>query len=106
MFDEPMDRPEAAAGDGTGPLGDLVLDVACGEDGLEGKGVPTFVEAALDSALAFLEPAGENGTHLKSSLVSGDWEAATSSNTGKRRRISSFSNHFAVGVGYPRLFQG
>ena len=69
VFDEPMDCPEAAAGDSAGALGDLVLDVAGGEDGLEGEGIPAFVEAALDSALAFLEPASENGTHLKSSFV-------------------------------------
>jgi hypothetical protein len=105
VFNEPMDRPEAAAGDSAGALGNLVMDIAGGEDGLEGEGVPAFVEAALDSALAFLEPAGENGTHLKSSFVSGDWEAATSSNTGKRRRISSFSDKIAVGVGNPRLFK-
>ena len=64
-----MDGPDATAGDSAGALGNFVMDVAGGEDGLEGEGVPAFVEAALDSALAFLEPASENGTHLKSSFV-------------------------------------
>jgi hypothetical protein len=52
-------------------VGNVVLNVASAELGLECDRVAGFVEPTQDAALEFVEPAADNDLHLKSFRVRG-----------------------------------
>src|SRR5450755_4388395 len=62
---------DAPARDGMCLVGNVVLNVAGAELGLECDRVAGFVEPTQDAALEFVEPAADNDLHLKSFRVRG-----------------------------------
>src|SRR5450432_2109022 len=62
---------DAPARDGMCLVGNVVLNVAGAELGLECNRVAGFVEPTQDAALEFVEPAADNDLHLKSFRVRG-----------------------------------
>src|SRR6516165_3675262 len=83
---------DAAVGDATPAVADLVADVACGEHRPLATLDVTFVEPALDSALALGQLPAYLGLHSKSLSCRGECERRYSSDTAERPRISSFFN--------------
>jgi hypothetical protein len=67
------------------------MDVARREHGLAAITELSFVEAPGKAALAVVEFSGYSWFHSKSLAGSGFGKCGYSSNTAKRRRISSFS---------------
>ena len=68
-----MHGADAAIDHAAVAFGDFVMNVTCAELGLGRNRIACFVQAALDSALVFVEPARENGIHLKSFCDEGSW---------------------------------
>jgi hypothetical protein len=72
-----MEHADAATRDSVCLVGDFIVNVTGSEYGLESKSIACLIEAATNTLLAFIEPALENGFHLKSFCGRGVCEAAT-----------------------------
>ena len=71
LLDEQMDSPDAAVGGRPGAIGEFVVDVRGGQDGLLAAAVVVLVQASQDSPLAFLDLPSYLGTHSKTSVRRG-----------------------------------
>src|SRR5229473_3334463 len=86
-----MDGADAAVTEATLAVADVVMNVARREHRLAAVAELALIQASLDAALAVGQLAGYSRIHSKSLLASGVGKGCYSSNTAKRRRISSFS---------------
>jgi hypothetical protein len=93
---EQMKSPDAAVGQSSCAVGDLVVDVGGREGGPAGVAEAFVVESSLDSALAVGELLVYLGVHSKSLFVGVDDGVATSSDVAESQRISSFFQFLSV----------
>jgi hypothetical protein len=100
-----MEGADAAVGDATAFVADLVLDVAGGEPRPLAAVAVLLIEAALDAALALVPLAAYLGFPSKSSVWRGAGKAGSSSNPAKSRGISRFSDSFREIAQGLRLFK-
>jgi hypothetical protein len=66
LLGQGMQDAQAAAGDATGTIGDLIVDVGGGEHRPMAAAVVGFIQAALDASLAMAQLLAYSSFHLKS----------------------------------------
>ena len=101
-----MDGPDASLDDGSVSVRNVIVNVAGRELRPKGHGILFFIQAAFQTTLAFVEPAGENRSHLKSSCGRGAWECSYFIKHRKSRRISSFFQNQSKKIRKSSLVQG
>jgi hypothetical protein len=103
---EQVDGSNATVGQAVTTIGDLVVDVGCGEGGPVGIAEPFLVKAAFDSALAVGQLLMYLGVHSKSLSAGGDGCSLQHQTPQNSQGISSFSKNIRAHEHWLRLFKG
>lgn len=96
-----VDSSDAASGDGSCLLGDVVVDVGGGHDRRGSLDPRLWLEALGDSVLALLELAADSRAHSKTSCLEDAWGGEVPQLFPRFRRFSSFfvSQHERITLG-------
>src|SRR5205085_5751153 len=98
-----VDSPDAARCDGTGPIGDLVMDIGGGHHRLTPFDAGLVLDSAGDSSLAVCELSVDTGSHSKTSWGRTVGACEVPRLFARTRGFSSFSTSISLGL---RLVEG